>query len=97
MREHLKEHCLHCDLGPSDRLLFQTSTAWMMWNWQLSALATGAAIILYDGLVIGPETLSDIVAGRRVTQSDTGPAYFALCQELGCAPGKAIDFAPCAA
>jgi len=31
--EHLKEHRLHCDLGPSDRLFFQTSTAWMMWNW----------------------------------------------------------------
>ncbi|MDR3738180.1 MAG: AMP-binding protein [Terracidiphilus sp.] len=71
LREHLKEHCRHCDLGPSDRLLFQISTAWMMWNWQLSALVTGAAIVLYDGLVTGPETLWDIVAGRRVTQFGT--------------------------
>jgi acetoacetyl-CoA synthetase len=42
LREHLKERCPHCDLGPSDRLLFQTSMAWMMWNRRLSALATGA-------------------------------------------------------
>src|SRR5262249_16856823 len=39
---HLKEHRLHCDLGPGDRLYFQTSCAWMMWNWLVSALASGA-------------------------------------------------------
>ena len=40
--EHLKEHRLHGDLRPGDTLFFQTSAAWMMWNWQLSALACGA-------------------------------------------------------
>jgi acetoacetyl-CoA synthetase len=69
----------------------------MMWNWQLSALATGAAIVLYDGPVTGLETLWDIVAGLRVTQFGTSPAYLALCPEFGYAPGKALDLAPCAA
>ncbi|MEX3937931.1 AMP-binding protein, partial [Paraburkholderia phymatum] len=35
--EHLKEHRLHCDLRPGDRMYFHTTCAWMMWNWQLSA------------------------------------------------------------
>ena len=47
--EHVKEHRLHCDLGPGDKLFFQTSCGWMMWNWQLSALASGVEIVLYDG------------------------------------------------
>jgi acyl-coenzyme A synthetase/AMP-(fatty) acid ligase len=71
-------------------LFFQTSTTWMMWNWQLSVLATGAAIVLYDAPLTGPETVWDIVAGRRVTQFGTGPAYLALCQEFGYAPGTAL-------
>ena len=47
--EHVKEHLLHCDLRRGDRLFFQTSCAWMMWNWQLSALASGAEIVLFEG------------------------------------------------
>ncbi len=40
--EHVKEHRLHGDMRPDDTLFFQTSAAWMMWNWQLSALACGS-------------------------------------------------------
>jgi len=47
--------------------------------------------------VIGPETLWDIVAGRRVTQFDTGPAYFALCQDRLRARQGARPRSPCAA
>jgi acetoacetyl-CoA synthetase len=51
--EHVKEHRLHCDLGPGDKLFFQTSCGWMMWNWQLSALASGVELVLYDGPLEG--------------------------------------------
>jgi len=95
--EHLKEHRLHCDLGPSDRLFFQTSTAWMMWNWQLSALVTGAAIVLYDGPVTGPETLWEIVADRRGARFGTSPTYLALCQDRLRARQGARPRFPCAA
>ncbi|MGD0677340.1 MAG: acetoacetate--CoA ligase [Polyangiaceae bacterium] len=83
--EHLKEHRLHCDLGPADRLLFQTSTGWMMWNWQLSALATGAAIVLYDGSVShpDPDSLLQIVARERVTVFGTSPAYLQYARDAG--------------
>jgi acetoacetyl-CoA synthetase len=47
--EHVKEHRLHCDIRTDDRLMYLTSTSWMMWNWQVSALASKATVILYDG------------------------------------------------
>ncbi len=89
--EHLKEHRLHCDLGPSDRLCFQTSTGWMMWNWTVSALATGAAIVLYDGSVSHPErdALLRLVERERVTVFGTSPAYLQYLVDAGVsrAPG----------
>ncbi len=87
--EHLKEHRLHCDLGPGDRLLFQTSTGWMMWNWTVSALAAGACVVLYDGSVSHPERDSLLrVAGReRVTVFGTSPAYLQYLLDAGVGSG----------
>jgi len=84
--EHLKEHRLHGDLRPADTLFFQTSAAWMMWNWQLSALACGARIVLFDGPLAGPETLWRIVAEEGVTVFGTSPPYLQLCQDAGYSP-----------
>lgn len=89
--EHVKEHRLHGDLGPDDTLYFHTSTAWMMWNWQLSALAVGACIVLYDGPVLGPETLWEIVAEQRVTVFGTSSTFLQLCQDAGYRPADAVD------
>jgi acetoacetyl-CoA synthetase len=47
--QHLKEHQLHSDVKPGDRLFFFTTCGWMMWNWLVSALASGATLLLYDG------------------------------------------------
>lgn len=47
--QHLKEHLYHGDVKPDDRVFYFTTTGWMMWNWQVSALAAGAALMLYDG------------------------------------------------
>ena len=46
---HLKEHWLHTDLKRVDRLMYITTCSWMMWNWLVSGLATGATLVLYDG------------------------------------------------
>jgi acetoacetyl-CoA synthetase len=89
--EHVKEHRLHCDLRPSDKLFFHTSCAWMMWNWQLSALAGGTEIVLYDGPLESFETLWQIVAREGVTVFGTSPAYLQLCQDAGYAPGRQLD------
>src|SRR5207247_2005062 len=84
--EHLKEHRLHCDLKPGEKLFFQTSCAWMIWHWQLSALASGAELVLYDGPIEGPETLWRVVAAERVTVFGTNPAYLQFCQQAGFEP-----------
>ncbi len=46
---HLKEHQLHCDIQPDDKVFFYTTCGWMMWNWHVSALASGATLVIYDG------------------------------------------------
>ncbi|WP_091365002.1 acetoacetate--CoA ligase [Geodermatophilus telluris] len=89
--EHVKEHRLHGDLRRGDVLYFHTTTAWMMWNWQLSALAVGAHVVLYDGPVDGPETLWRLVAEHGVTVFGTSPAYLQLCQDEGYRPRDAVD------
>jgi acetoacetyl-CoA synthetase len=86
--EHLKEHRLHGDLGPEDTLFFQTSAAWMMWNWQLSALACGARIVLYDGPLTDAGTLWRIVAEEKATVFGTSPPYLQLCEDSGYSPKR---------
>lgn len=89
--EHVKEHRLHCDLTQDDKLFFQTSCAWMMWNWQLSALASGVELLLYSGQIQEPETLWRLVSDERVTVFGTSPAYLQFCEEAGLVPGQAFD------
>ena len=47
--QHKKEHQLHCNIKPNDRVFFYTTTGWMMWNWLVSSLASGATIVTYEG------------------------------------------------
>jgi acetoacetyl-CoA synthetase len=89
--EHVKEHRLHGDLRPGEKLFFHTSTAWMMWNWQLSALACGAEIVLYDGPSPEPSTLWEIVAREGVNIFGTSPPYLRLGAEAGYSPAKSVD------
>jgi acetoacetyl-CoA synthetase len=47
--QHVKEHRLHSDVKPGDRVFYFTTLGWMMWNWLVSGLAAGATLLLYDG------------------------------------------------
>jgi acetoacetyl-CoA synthetase len=47
--QHLKEHLLHSDVKPGDRVFYFTTLGWMMWNWLVSGLAAEATLLLYDG------------------------------------------------
>tara|TARA_B100001123_G_scaffold240710_1_gene269255 strand:+ start:4248 stop:6206 length:1959 start_codon:yes stop_codon:yes gene_type:complete len=47
--QHLKEHQLHCEIKPGDNVFYFTTCGWMMWNWLVSALASKASIVLFDG------------------------------------------------
>ena len=53
--QHLKEHQLHVDVKPGDRLFYFTTCGWMMWNWLVSGLASGATLLLYDGSPFHPD------------------------------------------
>tara|TARA_R110000787_G_scaffold13918_41_gene43349 strand:- start:880 stop:2856 length:1977 start_codon:yes stop_codon:yes gene_type:complete len=81
--EHLKELVLHTDLKKGDTLCFMTSTGWMMWNWLISGLATGARVLVYDGSPTYPESdsLLRALAGQDVSVFGTSPAFLRFLQE----------------
>ncbi|MEJ8812226.1 acetoacetate--CoA ligase [Variovorax ureilyticus] len=87
---------LHHDLGPSysannhgERYHWYSSTGWVMWNSQLSGLAFGATICIYDGNPAGSREKPDwgvlwrFVARHKVTFFGAGAAYFANCMKVG--------------
>ncbi|MFD0666939.1 acetoacetate--CoA ligase [Ramlibacter sp. MAHUQ-53] len=89
--EHVKEHRLHGDLAPGERLYFHTGCGWMMWNWQLSALASGVEVVTWDGPVDTPARLWALVARERVNVFGTSPAFLRASQEAGLAPARQWD------
>ncbi|RIB26226.1 acetoacetate-CoA ligase [Gigaspora rosea] len=52
--QHKKEHIFHANVSSNDVFFYYTTTGWMMWNWLVSGLATGCAIVLYDGSPFNP-------------------------------------------
>jgi acetoacetyl-CoA synthetase len=54
--QHLKEHRLHADIRPGDRVFYFTTCGWMMWNWLASCLGSEATLALYDGAPSHPST-----------------------------------------
>ncbi|MFE0250168.1 acetoacetate--CoA ligase [Streptomyces sp. NPDC059010] len=87
--EHLKTLGLHSDLGPGDRLLWYTTTHWMMWNLVASTLLTGATTCTYDGSpapLTQPDILWDLAARHRVTLFGTSPQYLLGMAKFGVEP-----------
>jgi acetoacetyl-CoA synthetase len=81
----LKEHALHCDVGPGDTMFFPTTLGWMMWNWLVTGLATGAAIVLYDGSPVHPAATSlyDLIERERVTMIGLAGAFLENSRKSG--------------
>ena len=88
--EHLKTLGLHYDLHRGDRFFWYTSPSWMLWNFQLSALALGASIVCYDGSPTYPDAsaLWRIVAGLDVSVFGTSPGYLQAGQHSGLDPAR---------
>jgi len=86
--QHLKEHQLHTDLGPDDNLFYFTTCGWMMWNWLVSALASGSAITLYDGSPFrpGPEALFDLVDELGISALGTSAKSIVGWENAGLKP-----------
>jgi len=89
--QHLKELVLHTDVGPESRVFYFTTCGWMMWNWLVSCLATGATIVLYDGAPLPkarPAVLWDLAEAERLTVFGTSAKYLALAEKEGLAPAR---------
>ncbi len=93
--QHRKEHLLHCDLKPDDRLFFFTTCGWMMWNWLASGLAGGSTLILYEGSPFAPDrdVLWRLAERERITHFGTSPKYLAALAKDGGAPAREFDLA----
>jgi len=86
--QHLKEHQLHVGLRAGDVLFYFTTCGWMMWNWMVSGLATGATLVLYDGSPFhpNPNTLFDIVDNEGITVFGVGAKYISGIEKVGLKP-----------
>lgn len=91
--EQLKFTGLHNDIGPGDTFFWYTSPSWVMWNILACALATGAAIVCYDGAPQQPEVgnLWRIVAEHRVTVFGSSPGYLDACRKAGIEPANEFE------
>jgi acetoacetyl-CoA synthetase len=91
--QHIKEHALHTDVGPDDRVFYFTTCGWMMWNWLVSGLALGATIVLYDGNPFHPDgrVLWDMAAREGVTVFGTSAKYIDALAKSDLEPGKSHD------
>ncbi len=91
--QHLKEHQLHLDIGPGDRVLYYTTCGWMMWNWLASVPGSGAAAVLYDGSPFhpGPEALWDLAVEEGLTFLGVSAKYLDSVKKSGLRPVETHD------
>lgn len=88
--KHLEEHIIQSNMGREDVFFYYTTVGWMMWNWLVSGLAVGAAIVLYDGSPLIPHAnhLWDLVDELGITLFGTSAKWLAVMEDRGLKPGK---------
>lgn len=88
--QHLKEHTLHVDLKTSDTIFYFTTCGWMMWNWLVSALATGATLVLYDGSPFYPKrsALFELIEQEKITVFGTSAKFISAVEKFKLYPNK---------
>ncbi|KAL4934712.1 uncharacterized protein BDV17DRAFT_278796 [Aspergillus undulatus] len=93
--QHKKEHVLHCDIRPGDRLFYFTTTTWMMWHWLVSGLASGATIVLYDGSPFRPldseggngeMAMPRLTDELKITHFGTSAKYLSILEQAALNP-----------
>jgi acetoacetyl-CoA synthetase len=91
--KHLCEQRLHSDIRDGDRLFYFTTLGWMMWNWLVSGLASGATLLLYDGSPFHPSgnILWDYAQAEKCTHFGTSAKYIDALKKAGFAPTKSHD------
>ncbi|KAI1504260.1 hypothetical protein F5X99DRAFT_406328 [Biscogniauxia marginata] len=95
--QHKKEHFLHCSLSSVSRMLYYTTTSWMMWHWSVSALACGTTLVLYSGSPFKPEgylSMPRLLSSLKITHFGTSAAYLMTLEANGVYPAKLLDLSP---
>ena len=92
---HLKEHQLHCDIRAGDRVMYFTTCGWMMWNWLVSVLGSGATVVLFDGSPFhpSPTALFDLAQSERITLLGLSAKYIDSVNKAGVRPLATHDLA----
>ncbi|CAE6938349.1 COG0365 Acyl-coenzyme A synthetases AMP-(fatty) acid ligases [Vibrio sp. B1FLJ16] len=82
---HVKEHQLHCDIQPHDRVFYYTTCGWMMWNWHVSCLASGACLVIFDGSPMYPshKVLWNLAENAEVSLFGTSAKYLEALEKAG--------------
>ena len=90
---HIKEHRLHSDLKRGDRMMYITTCSWMMWNWLISGLATGATIVLYDGNPNYPDAgaMWKLVQDEKISIFGCSATYINFLKSESLKPGETHD------
>jgi acetoacetyl-CoA synthetase len=88
--QHLKEHQFHTDVRPGDRIFYFTTCGWMMWNWLVSGLASGATLLLYDGSPFHPHPaiLFDYAQAERMTMFGISAKYIDAIRKADLEPKR---------
>ena len=91
--EHLKNHGLSWDLHAGDRLMWFSTTAWMMWNALVSALVVRASIVMIDGNPLYPDLRTQwrLAADTGATLLGVSPGYLMACRAEGVEPAREFD------
>ncbi|RWQ19210.1 acetoacetate--CoA ligase [Mesorhizobium sp.] len=93
--QHVKEHRLHAGLTDGDRFFYFTTCGWMMWNWLVSGLASGATLLLYDGSPFYPDgnVLFDFADAEKMTFLGTSAKFIDSVRKAGLKPIRTHDLA----
>ncbi len=93
--QHLKEHQLHCDIQGGDRVFYFTTCGWMMWNWLVTALASNATLLLYDGSPFHPDgnVLFDFADETGMTLFGTSARFIDAVHKAGLVPARTHSLA----
>ncbi|MCK6265700.1 acetoacetate--CoA ligase [Vibrio sp. ZSDE26] len=90
---HQKEHQLHCDIQPLDRVFYYTTCGWMMWNWHVSTLASGATLVIYDGSPMYPsaDSLWRLAQEAKVSLFGTSAKYLQALEKSPLIPNESYN------
>ena len=91
--QHIKEHRLHGDVKPGDKVFYFTTCGWMMWNWLVSGLASGATLLLYDGspMIGDGAILIDYAQAEGMTHFGTSAKFIDGIAKAGLRPRATHD------